>query len=330
MRKRREMEIFSLSFLDCICCGFGAIILLFVLSKQAEPVVLEKVSADLEGVIQKMEEEIFELRGETVIVNRELKSKMEQLSEETNRVARLQGDLSEVQGEFAGADGDASVQNTIEASLTSALQKLTEEMMRLQEISVKKNDAVGGIPVDSEYIIFIIDTSGSMYNYAWPMVMRKLEETLDIYPEVKGIQVMNDMGHYMFSQYKGVWIPDSPARRKAITDRLRGWNPFSNSSPVEGITTAINAFYKPGRKISLYVFGDEFTGPSTSQVVEEVDRINVEDENGDRLVRIHAVGFPVQFARPDGLFVTGVRFSTLMRILCERNGGAFVGLRDFQ
>ena len=30
--KRRETEIFSLSFLDCICCGFGAVILIFVLS----------------------------------------------------------------------------------------------------------------------------------------------------------------------------------------------------------------------------------------------------------------------------------------------------------
>ncbi len=30
--KRREFEVFSLSFLDCICCGFGAIILLFILS----------------------------------------------------------------------------------------------------------------------------------------------------------------------------------------------------------------------------------------------------------------------------------------------------------
>lgn len=33
--RRRDIEIFSLSFLDCICCGFGAIILLFVLSKFA-------------------------------------------------------------------------------------------------------------------------------------------------------------------------------------------------------------------------------------------------------------------------------------------------------
>ena len=32
MIRRRQAEIFSLSFLDCICCGFGAIILIFVLS----------------------------------------------------------------------------------------------------------------------------------------------------------------------------------------------------------------------------------------------------------------------------------------------------------
>ena len=32
MIRRRPTTIFSLAFLDCICCGFGAIILLFVLS----------------------------------------------------------------------------------------------------------------------------------------------------------------------------------------------------------------------------------------------------------------------------------------------------------
>ena len=31
-KRRRETEIYSLSFLDCICCGFGAIILIFVIS----------------------------------------------------------------------------------------------------------------------------------------------------------------------------------------------------------------------------------------------------------------------------------------------------------
>ena len=32
MIRRRQAQVFSLSFLDCICCGFGAVILVFVLS----------------------------------------------------------------------------------------------------------------------------------------------------------------------------------------------------------------------------------------------------------------------------------------------------------
>ena len=35
MIRRRQVQVFSLSFLDCICCGFGAIILIFVLSIDA-------------------------------------------------------------------------------------------------------------------------------------------------------------------------------------------------------------------------------------------------------------------------------------------------------
>ena len=42
---KRSIDIFSLSFLDCICCGFGAIILLFVLSKFAEPVAIDHFSS---------------------------------------------------------------------------------------------------------------------------------------------------------------------------------------------------------------------------------------------------------------------------------------------
>ena len=33
--------------------------------------------------------------------------------------------------------------------------------------------------MDSEYVIFIIDTSGSMHNYAWSMVRKKMEKILD-------------------------------------------------------------------------------------------------------------------------------------------------------
>jgi hypothetical protein len=258
-----------------------------------------------------------------------LTAKKEQLSEEKQRLARLQGDLSEIKGQFAASKSNAQVQNIIEGKLAKAMQELTEEAKRLLKNQPRKiQSTVGGIPVDSEYIIFIIDTSGSMQRNAWSLVQKKMRETLDIYPKVKGIQVMNDMGDYMFSQYRGKWIPDTPARRRAILSRLSTWQAFSNSSPVEGITAAIRTFYDSDKKISLYVFGDEFSGSGIQPVVESVDRINRASKDGSRRVRIHAVGFPVVMDKTNKRGNTGERFATLMRILCQKNGGTFVGLNS--
>ena len=36
-RARRETEIFSISFLDCITCGLGSVVLLLVLSDVRSP-----------------------------------------------------------------------------------------------------------------------------------------------------------------------------------------------------------------------------------------------------------------------------------------------------
>lgn len=325
--RRRDAEVFSLSFLDVITCGFGAVILLLVLTKVGEPIQLEQSKVDLDGQIARLQKELNELRGTSLVLERELKGRMEQLSEEQRKVALLQGDLSKIRGQYAATKSESETIDKLEGSLSSARQTMTEEMRRLLGADFRRNaDApVGGIPVDSEYVIFIVDTSGSMQNYSWRRAERKMREVLEVYPQVKGIQVMDDEGGYMFSEYRGKWIPDSQARRKAILDRFRGWQAFSNSSPVEGIVNAIRTFYTPEHKISIYVFGDEFTGSSIQDVVDTVDRINRDTKGGGRAVRIHAIGFPLQ---PDAPPFTSIRYATLMRILCARNGGTFVGLTD--
>ena len=95
---------------------------------------------------------------------------------------------------------------------------------------------------------------------------------------------------------------------------------------MEGITAAISTYYDPGKKISLYVLGDEFSGGNMQAAVDAVDRINKAGRDGTRRVRIHAVGFPVMLQDTRHTRNTGVRFATLMRVLCQRNGGTFVGL----
>lgn len=331
MRKRRDQEQFNISFLDVICCGFGAIVLLLMISKTVEPAFIERSEINLQGQLKNLQQQLFSLRGDTTVLNRDLDAKHEQLSSEKQRIALLKQRLDLVQGEYAQMASAASMEDALRGDLYLALQSLNAEMERLLgRQHQRQNSVIGGIPVDSEYIIFIIDTSGSMFNYGWERMMDELIATLEIYPQVKGIQVMNDMGDYMFSNYRGEWIPDTSGRRDVIIKRLRNWNPFSNSSPVEGIEKAIRNFYDAEKKISLYVFGDEFTGASIQTVVKTVDRLNRERKPGERMVRIHAVGFPVQFSRPAHLQTTGIRFAALMRELTWRNGGTFVGLNDFR
>ena len=329
MRRRRNVEAFSLSFLDCICCGFGAIILLLVLSKIYEPVIIEKTQDDLEQLIALLQQELFDIRGETTVINRDLDDVREQTSTTNLRLARLQGEFNTVKGRYAATRQDS--ESVIdEGALSATKQRLTEEMRRLQPYYKRAdNDAVAGIPVDSEYIIFIIDTSGSMQQYNWDRAQEKLTETLDVYPQVKGIQIMNDNGSYMFSQYAGRWIPDTPGRRQAIVNTMRTWRPFSDSNPVDGIIYAISTFWSADKKISIYVFGDEFSGRSIESVVRQIDAVNKVDANGDRMVRIHAVGFPFLFRGSGDIPPTAHRFSQLMRVLCDRNGGTFVALTDY-
>jgi len=330
-RTRKEVEAFGISFLDVVTCGFGAIILLLMISKSGVQVVLEETTQPLDGVVAELQQQLFEIRGEARVYNRDLNARREQLSEWQQRVARLTRELRDLESRAAGLSQTTAANAAISAELRQALQSLTEEMQRLlQGRQRQHSDLIGGIPVDSEYIIFVIDTSPSMFNNAWPRVLREMTHILDIYPTVKGIQIFNDMGEYMFQSYRGEWIPDTPQRRTIIMDKLRNWHPYSNSSPVEGIDAAIRAFYRPDRKIGIYIFGDDFAGQGETihQVLTTVERLNPKGQDGLARVRIHAVGFPVIFYVPRAASL--VRFAALMRELTERNMGTFVGLNDYR
>jgi len=327
-RRRRNVEAFSLSFLDCICCGFGAIILLLVLSKIYEPVILEKTNEDLQRLIAKLQEELFDIRGETVVMNQALGKVKLDTSETRMRMTTLQKELDSIQGQYDLINMEDPLLNLDEGDLRAARQRLSQEMLNLGPFRRAPNDSVGGIPVDSEYIIFVIDTSGSMQN-KWTWVEQKLDQVLNVYPKVKGLQIMNDNGSYMFKQYGGAWIEDSPQIRQAIRNQMRTWQDFSDSDPSDGIQYAIETFWSPDKKISIYVFGDDFQGGSMESFIRQVDRLNIENEDGDRYIRIHAIGFPLGFSG-NGPSRGSQKFAGLMRVLCDRNGGTFVALTERQ
>lgn len=322
-KKRRDTMEASLSFLDVISCGFGAVVLLLIIARLGDPATLEEAEKNLMAQVQTLTEQLFEVRGETVVLNEELISRKEQLSDLTERVARLKATLASVERQ----QDEVAQSKAVEIEqLELAVQVLTEEMERLVPQDQFANQLIGGIPVDSEYIIFVIDTSGSMQMAAWRRVQGEMLNILNIYPEVKGLQVMNDMGQYMFPDTRRAWMRDTPDTRRRIISELNSWAPFSNSSPVEGIQAAIQTFYRPDRKISIYTLGDDFSGRSIRKVVKTVENLNEAHRGEERLVRVHTIGFPVHFPPGRTPSESAVKFAALMRELSYHNGGTFIGL----
>ncbi|MGB6449406.1 MAG: hypothetical protein WBE92_01495 [Steroidobacteraceae bacterium] len=327
MRRTRDFEIFSLSFLDCICCGFGAIILLLVISDFRQPTTLEASRRVLAGQVRELTRQLEVIRGETDVLDRELRGRIAELTRDQQALARLAGDLTSIRGEFTASRKEASVTNRIEAQLTTSRQTLNSEVESLLDARrrLPALEAVGGIPIDSNYVIFLVDTSSSMTDDHWAAATSVLREILDLYPHLQGVQILSDRGTPMFGGSFGKWLTDTPALRETMISRMRTWRAYSQSNPVTGIRAAIRTYWSPGRHISLYVLGDEFTGDSIQQALDDVSAVNRSDASGGRLVRIHAVGF---LELPGFPPYTSIRFSTLMRLMCEQNGGTFVGLRQ--
>jgi hypothetical protein len=336
MIRRRVPQSFSLSFLDCICCGFGAIILLFVLtigSREKEKIEnlinLRRVLAaqlaqlahlkssqdDLDRSQKRVQSLVTEARKNNDTVHAMLDDLEQQLQNEKQGHEALLVDLDELKKEIA------------------ARQKKPE----LELLPEVKPSPVG-LPVGSNYIAIIIDTSGSMrdpnHGGLWPIVIRKIDEVLDVYPQLLGLQLLDGDGRFILGRPRGTpsesWLPDSPELRDRIKRTLRRYDQDSISNPVPGIYNALRFLYdreNPDMRMGIYVFGDEFVEVA-DPVIRRLDAMNPADENGERAVVINAIGFPTTIRYTFSMGNTGLKFANLMRTVTYMHGGAFIALQD--
>src|SRR5262249_54479000 len=112
--------------------------------------------------------------------------------------------------------------------------------------------------------------------------------------------------------------------RAEIRAKAKQWRAFSQSNPVPGMEEAVRTYWAEDKRVSAFVMGDEFTGDSIQAALDSIGRLNKPNKDGRRPVGIHAIGFPEGGGMSP---FTNIRFSALMRLVCEQNNGTFVGLR---
>ncbi len=165
-RRRRETEIFSLSFMDCICCGFGAVLLIFILTTGRRVDFSQQDLKDLQERVRKMdravsqeEEEIKKLAQTTVVTEADLKSLLEQNTADKDKTAKQQETLKNL------LQRTQEMRSTM-AQLQNDIEKLpTEEDQPVPIPEVDRRQYLSGFKLDGEgaqYVLFVLRASGSM------------------------------------------------------------------------------------------------------------------------------------------------------------------------
>ena len=308
-KKKRTGEENSLAFLDVVSCSFGAIVLLLLIVRTTGP-----DSVDTQGNAEQ-QAQVTALQSQAQEIQDQVDSQEQELLDQKRRLAQLVEQLGKRKKAVEESGVAMMAEERLKKQMEAALQSLDEEMRLLKT----KPDVsrIGGIPADSRHVIFIVDTSGSMTQYAWHKMREQMAAILDAYPKLEGIQIMDDEGKHLFSGYKGRWMKDSPRIRKTILKALPGWASLSNSNPIEGIYTAISLYAKQTKKMSIYIMGDDFQG-SVQNVLEQVDRLI--KSAGAKKVRVHMVGFLTPGV------ATGYNEFARLTALTRKSRGTFIGL----
>ena len=318
---------FTQSFLDVIACAFGAVVLLLLILPIGEPQLEARqpaASYDLAAIqaaaeaAQSKAAAAAEARQALVNEIGALDSEMAALRQgEASRKARL----SQLEAELRAKARLNQALETRLASQTQQGQARAAARTRLQNQSF-------GIPVDSDYVLFVIDTSGSMRNIQ-RQVSQMVEQILDAYPKLKGIQVIDADGVRLAPSSSRLWFADSFAMRKQIARELRNFHHHSSSSPIRGIQEAFDKYLQKGKKTAIFVMGDDYQGRDFDAFLAQVDgMVRQRGVNPDDL-RLHAVGFEHQ-AYLQRLLNLGSgaqhpeRFAMLMRALTHQYKGVYL------
>jgi hypothetical protein len=170
-RKRRQTEIFSMSFLDCMSCGFGAVILFFMIINSHVNATTDSDTTPLMAETNRLEIEILEGRKNLALA-RNTKQKLEtELDDADSQIAQIIALIQELQAELDKYDNDTLAKIERVEKLQSDIKSLEEEIKRL--LALKKQQDAAGLKLGGQRTLILVDRSASMLSDKLINVLRR-------------------------------------------------------------------------------------------------------------------------------------------------------------
>jgi hypothetical protein len=271
--KRKKLNVFSLSFIDCICCGLGAIILLFVLVNARGAVRRNTVTTDLRSEVSRLEKQVLDENKDLVEVRNALIETDAELIITRGRSRDVLEIFNEKNVELADSDKETLATKTHSNKLKSDLKSLEEELRRLKA-GAKTQDELGrqlrsfpgqgdrqyltDLKMGGKRILILVDASASMLDETivgiirqrnledsqklraskWRRVVKTVDWLLSQLPPSSKFQIytFNETARPLLEKTKGSWLDAGNA------DQLdRAGASIQRLVPEKG-TSFLNAF----------------------------------------------------------------------------------------
>jgi hypothetical protein len=186
--KGRSVTTFSLSFLDCICCGLGAIILLFVLVNAKSAAQRDGLMSNLLAETDRMEKEVLEGKKNLIGARNAMEKTLAELVRTEGLSREIIPTLEEKKIELAQWENDTLATRKHVNKLKADVKSLDEELKRL-EAGAKTQDDMGSrlrkfpgegdrqyltdLKMGGNRILILVDASASMLDETVVGIIRR-------------------------------------------------------------------------------------------------------------------------------------------------------------
>ena len=188
MARKRITNVFSLAFLDAMTCGFGAVILFFMIINanvdQRRTVILDDLSAE----VDRMELKVLTGRKNLVQLKQDLAELIEQWAVLRGMRQEIVDEVQQTESEFSVLTADTEAQTEIIEQLRSDLEQLQAETERLSAASITPSDAgnrirsftgdgnrqyLTGLRMGGDRVVILVDASSSMLDRTIVNIIRR-------------------------------------------------------------------------------------------------------------------------------------------------------------
>jgi hypothetical protein len=187
-RRRRTIEVFTLSFLDCICCGFGAVILFYTIVSAQSGVVRIQKTDEMTADVNRLEEEVLTGTRNLAILRNTLEKTRSDTASAAAHTKILLSEVSARREQLSTYDSTSLARREHIDKLKADIHSLEEGNRRLEGGSLDKappgqqvsgfrsaggeRHYITGLKMHGKRILVLLDVSASMLHQDLVSIIR--------------------------------------------------------------------------------------------------------------------------------------------------------------